>query len=499
MPRLSDRAFHIVKTEIERRYTDDPTDQIERVILLSRLEALRTQKGAPMTRVQIWEILSDVAPNFDENVLMDAESVEADSPVLGASIGVGAVAVLVATAVGMDALSPIPSLESLAADSPKVINEAGQGSPAQLSDKAAAIDQGLRTNAETVSSTTTTGEPPRTSQHPKATEKQRDKANASDSDAVEPQDEASESRSYRDRFLALLNFGAEKLKATKPNELETAKHLGWQAALRSQSPPYSAQYWSETAQIWERAIAHLQKVSPSSSDYKQAQVKEAEYRLNLEEIRSRQARAKQPLEVASAASITEPAPNSKATPQFSDSQLSDSQTSNESAASNPPLNETEATEPATAQKATEDPIEVAREYGWQAAVASQNAPHPPEKWADISRLWQRALSTLNQVQPNHPRYAEAQQVKVLYRDNLSAIRDRYQREQTATQSLQSLQASLAELNNSLTPDAVKYGRMEAILEKLKTIPTGTEAYMQAQLLIADTTAAMSAIAATPNP
>jgi len=494
MPRLSDRAFHIVKTEIERRYTDDPTDQIERVILLARLEALRARKGTPMTRVQIWEVLSDVAPNFDQNVLMDAESVETDSPILGASIGVGAVAVLVATAIGMDSLAPVPSAEQLNAE-PSQISDEMPSAAEKTPDKNAAVNQGLKQNARDVSSTAITGHESNAQQNNaeqnNAEQNNAEQNNAERGDksgAAEPQDEDSEHRSYKNRFLAILNMGSGKLRANALAELEAAKSLGWQAALKSQDPPHSAQHWRETAEFWERAIAHLDQIPSSSRDYSQVQTKKNEYQYNLSEVRARQAEAEQTLAQSVSAGATELAtPTAETTPNFSNLANSAQNASSESSQA-----KTQETERAS------ELIKAAREYGWQAAVASQNAPHPPEKWADISRLWQTALSTLNQVAPSDPRYAEAQQVKVLYQDNLSAIRDRYQREQTATQRLQSLQASLSELNNSLTSDTVKYGQMEAILERLKTIPAGTEAHVQAQLLIADTMADMNAIAVVPS-
>ncbi|MFK8184047.1 MAG: hypothetical protein AB8B99_11795 [Phormidesmis sp.] len=517
MPRLSDRAFHIVKTEIERRYTDHPEDQIERVILLARLEALREKKGVPMTRVQIWEVLSDVAPNFDQNVLMDAESVETDSPFLGVSMGVGAVAVLVATAIGMDSLTPRPSigqsspanLAQSGDDSSDVAKRSASQSASQSANQKAATEQGLAQGAKRAAGTTLN-----------VTQAGGDgEGRVANTGASEPADEDPEPLFSKNRLLKnrLPKFSRHSEGDARRNAFHTAKDLGWQAALKSQDPPHSVQHWRETAALWEDALAELDEVSPLSRHYIQAQLKKSVYQDNLKEIRTRQIAAEQlaqqatraAVQVASSgassgvssgassgASSALATPTAKAAPEFSD-QI------NRSAAGRSAGNSSSAQTVAmqaqvSAAPAAEDPIQVAKRYGWQAAVASQNAPHPPEKWADISRLWQTALSSLNKVAPEDPRYAEAQRVKASYQKNLAAIRDRYQREQTATQRLQSLQASLSELNNSLTPDAVKYGRMEAILEKLRTIPSGTEAHVQAQQLIAETTTALNAIAITPE-
>ena len=105
---------------------------------------------------------------------------------------------------------------------------------------------------------------------------------------------------------------------------------------------------------------------------------------------------------------------------------------------------------------------------------------------------------LESIDSAHPNHAEAQQVKDRYRRNLAAVRDRYQKEQTATQTLQSLKATLAELDNDTAPNATQYGQLEAIVKKLRSVPTGTEAHLKAQKLAAETAGVMDAIAANPN-
>lgn len=530
MPRLSDRAFHIVKTEIERRYTHNPEDQIERVILLARLEALREKKGAPMTRVQIWEVLSDVAPNFDQNVLMDAESVETDSPLLGVSVGVGAVAVLVATAIGMDSLTPRPSIGSSPAESSRFGDES-PGAVTRSASQKAATEQGLAQGGKRAAGKLVGAEKGATSQQSfeksssenSSSEKSAEKGSGGDTAVANKSiaDSADEDPEPRNVKNQLSKFFVRSEKTKRPNAFDTAKGLGWQAALKSQDPPHSVQHWRETAALWEEALAKLDQVSPLSPHYIQAQLKKAVYRDNLAEIRSRQAAAQQLARQATRAAVETvgetggeisgqavglavgqnasklATPTAQASPQFSNPAFVNQAAQTGSAASSEAVNILDQDDVAQPE-VVEDPIQVAKRYGWQAALASQNAPHPPDRWADISRLWQTALSVLNKVKPGDARYAEAQQVKASYQRNLAAIRDRYQQEQTATQSLQSLQASLRELNNSLTPDAVKYGRMEAILGKLKTIPSGTEAHVQAQQLIVETTAAMNAIALTSD-
>ncbi len=446
MPRLNDRAFQIVKNEIERCYKDGPEAQIERVILLSRLETLRTYQGKPMTRVEIWEVLSDVAPNFSQDVLLEAESVDTDSPLLGVSMGIGAVAALVSAAIGVDS-TPV----KLASASPVPTASLNRSSENTI-------------QVSTVNSAGT------------AAEIGFEKAQPEPTFQMLSQNQADSLR----RLLSLKPNESATLNNRRPVPLneqtdhpfQLAMQKGWQAAIKGQNPPHSAQHWGETAALWSRAIAHLEQVQPKDSYYAAAQLKKSIYQQNLQQIRSHQAAAlkiaqdEQKQRSQSVAHVVIPSPNQSPhhAPQFS-------------------------TQPA------ENLLDAAKRYGWQASVASQNAPHPAEKWADISRLWQAALKNLNSIDRAHPAYAEAQKIKARYEQNLTAIRDRYQKEQTAAQRLQSLQATLAELDYSILPNATEASRLASIIEKLKSIPSGTQAYAIAQPLIADATKRMGEVAA----
>ena len=59
-----------------------------------------------------------------------------------------------------------------------------------------------------------------------------------------------------------------------------------------------------------------------------------------------------------------------------------------------------------------------------------------------------------------------------------------------------LDQKLAELDNALTSDTVKYSQMEAIATKLKSIPSGTQAHLLAQQMIAEVRESLEAIALT---
>ncbi|MGB3787464.1 MAG: hypothetical protein WA949_05600 [Phormidesmis sp.] len=259
---------------------------------------------------------------------------------------------------------------------------------------------------------------------------------------------------------------------------EKARAFGWQAALKGQSPPNTPQHWGEVALLWQQAIYFLDQVPASDPNYAAAREKQAVYEQNLQQIMVRQ------LAALTTALTTE----AKQVAAVSTTQVPGRDVSRREVTQvAPPVVE-------------EDWVAIAKKQGWQAAIASQNAPHPVEKWADISRLWQNALQTLEKIDTQSSQNAEAQVIKAQYQENLSAIRKRYQIEQITAQRLQSLQATLREIERS-SPVATNNKRTQlvAIIGRLRTIPQGTTAYSPAQRLIATTTAELNNLPVGPLP
>ena len=113
MTRLSDRAYQLIKDEVERYYSNtlekefSQEQHLERIILLARLETLHKRGGRAATKAQLWEEVCDILPNIDRSVLKRASRFELDSPVVGASLGfgaagIGAAAVLMSNSLGTD-------------------------------------------------------------------------------------------------------------------------------------------------------------------------------------------------------------------------------------------------------------------------------------------------------------------------------------------------------------------------------------------------------------
>ncbi len=249
---------------------------------------------------------------------------------------------------------------------------------------------------------------------------------------------------------------------SQQSAFERARTFGWQAALKGQNlpdiaKPSTAKQWGEAALLWQQAIYFLGQVPVSDSNYAAAQGKRVTYEQNLQQIMVHQLAALS----AEAEQVV---------------------------ARSPLLVE-------------EEWIAIAKQQGWQAALTGQNAPHPANKWAEISRLWQNALKSLEKIETSSSQYAEAKVVKAQYQENLLAIRKRYQIEQATAQQLQSLRNTLREIKQSTSPLAVanKSAQLTAIIDRLRTIPQGTTAYAQAQTLIATTTVELNNLPVESSP
>ncbi|MEM8503339.1 MAG: hypothetical protein AAF716_09325 [Cyanobacteria bacterium P01_D01_bin.1] len=246
---------------------------------------------------------------------------------------------------------------------------------------------------------------------------------------------------------------------SQKSAFEKALAFGWQAALKGQRKDQNSQHtaaqWGEAALLWQQAIYLLEQIPPADPSYSAAREKQAVYESNLQQIMTRQLAA-----LIAEASLR----------------------------------------PLASAAVKEDWIAIAKKQGWQAALAGQNAPHPTEKWAQVSRLWQAALQTLENIEPQSPEYAEATTIKAQYQKNLAAIRKRYQIEQSTDQTLRSLQATLREIESSSPIVATnKRAQLVAIIERLQTIPLGTMAHARAQNLIESTTAKLSELPIEPTP
>jgi tetratricopeptide (TPR) repeat protein len=89
MPRLSDRAFNILQTEIKSCCSNDFAGKVQQELALKRLEKFRLQEGTPLSYEELREALSDLFPSFNDQVLRAAA--RENRPPTGASFPWGMV------------------------------------------------------------------------------------------------------------------------------------------------------------------------------------------------------------------------------------------------------------------------------------------------------------------------------------------------------------------------------------------------------------------------
>ncbi|MFH7027851.1 MAG: hypothetical protein ACHBN1_21260 [Heteroscytonema crispum UTEX LB 1556] len=69
MYRLNNRAFEILRAEVQKCSGDDELSKTERQIVMKRLEKMRLEKGSPAKLDQLRDAVIDMYPQFNEKVL----------------------------------------------------------------------------------------------------------------------------------------------------------------------------------------------------------------------------------------------------------------------------------------------------------------------------------------------------------------------------------------------------------------------------------------------
>ncbi|BAZ01965.1 hypothetical protein NIES37_59720 [Tolypothrix tenuis PCC 7101] len=129
-------------------------------------------------------------------------------------------------------------------------------------------------------------------------------------------------------------------------------------------------------------------------------------------------------------------------------------------------------------------IEAAKQFALAAAKASQNPPHSVVKWEQIAKLWQKSIDQLENIRVEEPGYIAAQKLLAEYQTNLGIIETRRKAESEAQASLQAANEQIQGLIASppSSPQQLK-GKIQGVINRLKTIQTGTTAYAEAQKLL----------------
>lgn len=146
-----------------------------------------------------------------------------------------------------------------------------------------------------------------------------------------------------------------------------------------------------------------------------------------------------------------------------------------------------------------DQVSEAQTLAYQAAVKSQNPPHPVSTWEDIAKDWLQAANALKLVAEDSPVHELAERKLVEYRANRATTLVRIEAETKAEDSLREAQqaASLgsqqSETASSLAEWEEALASWELAVNRLSQIPQGTNAYREAQEVLSDYAKALETV------
>jgi hypothetical protein len=129
-------------------------------------------------------------------------------------------------------------------------------------------------------------------------------------------------------------------------------------------------------------------------------------------------------------------------------------------------------------------IEAAKEFALSAAVASQKPPHPAAQWEQIAGLWEEGINRLKMVPVDNPGYLDAQTKLAEYQKNLGISQIRLQAERDSEKALQEAKSLFANLQNNVNSPSQNpsnsLGQLQQIINQLESVKPGTTVYPESQ-------------------
>lgn len=140
---------------------------------------------------------------------------------------------------------------------------------------------------------------------------------------------------------------------------------------------------------------------------------------------------------------------------------------------------------AVGQKQVSGLIAGAKEYGFRAALAAQNPPHPVEQWRMVQNLWREALGLLQQIKVDDPNFGEAQRLRAEYTQNLQVAIQRESLEAQSVEHLRQADAAIAQWRTLAAADPSNprlLGAIQTIENNLERVHPSSTAYPKADQL-----------------
>lgn len=131
-------------------------------------------------------------------------------------------------------------------------------------------------------------------------------------------------------------------------------------------------------------------------------------------------------------------------------------------------------------------MDAARHFAMAAAVTGQNPPHTTAKWQEIEKLWEQAIDRLEKISLEESGYLEAQKLLATYQSNVGIVRIRRQVEESSVAALTEAKREIEYLLANAYEKGDRnrtIGKIQSIIYELQNVQTGTTAYKEAQELI----------------
>ncbi|MCT7989695.1 hypothetical protein NG794_15070 [Laspinema sp. D6] len=437
MVRLSDRAFDILRAEIEKSGGTDAASQIQRQMAFKRLEKLRLQSGEPVTAAEIQELLVDIYPQFDPQILQAAQKANRPPGPLSA---LKWIPVAMAGVAGVAAVVWVLNLPY-----PMIRRPVSKTMPVVLLPSFISMDHNYR---QAIS-------------------------------LVEQADQLVNQATSRADF----DLGTSKVKlAQKSLDRLPVWFLGY----------YPERYcslfgcsWRFTLDEFESARKAIGRMEATLFQQQNAQTQLAEVETALNTAKQQYQQATNLTEKQQAIAAWQSAMDRLV--EIPPATLASQMAQPKLTAAMRDFEQVVGSAKGSLQTATT--MDAAKAFAMQAAVASQNPPHSAAQWEQVQRLWDMAIARLEQVTPDAPDYLEVQKKLAEYEVNRGTVATRLQAEKDAVETLNRAKEAIADWQElaRVDQDQLDWGRLSGDLRKIITqleqVQAGTTASAEAQELL----------------
>ncbi len=435
MTRLNNRAFELIRTEVQRCAGDSPVNKVEQEIVLKRLRKLRSQSGSPASLEELRDNIVDVLPQFSEKVLKQAAKINQPPGILSK---ITSMAVLLGGAAGVVWVVNLPY--------PMIRRPVARVAPILLLPSYISMDNHYRQAIRN----------------------------------VEQADQLINNSTSGADFI----LGEEKVKAAQKHlDGLPVWFLGYEPKLYCSLFSCS---WKFTLDEFENARANVARMEAKVFQEKNAQTTLEKAEQSLAQAKGQYQKAATPSDKQTAIASWQTAldqigeiPSATLAGKTGQTKLQAYQRDFQQVVGF-----------AADDQRTGSLVGAAQEFAFAAAKAAQNPPHTAAEWTQMIKLWEEAINRLKQVPLEDQGYLQAQKLLATYQTNLGRIQIRLEAEEESVESLDIAQREIQSLLANIPSDGSTSARnstisqIQGIIDRLKKVQYGTTTYPKAQELLA---------------